>query len=278
MPMNYFADTVGYEEDGAIGLHLHRLSDVARSCGFESLFDAVLAHARLNPKDARGFAESGGLGKLYNYCCKIGRRPINEVIRKDLCQMSHDVYLNEWQTLLDNNSFKLPVSNFNEEHIEAFDFGDLFALMEHSAPNLVALADLVVSSRPSKQHADYTEKEAIQKDRKQKRRIVVAISVLANETNPRFNVLQNIVAYLLFANKVPKRIITILNHLGISASHSALEKALRSTAKSVLNELHKIASHREAFWVSFDNLTCAANVRDQRLVNQGNSSMSETKS
>ena len=136
--------------------------------------------------------------------------------------------------------------------------------MAHDIPNLIALVDLLVSSRPSKEKSVDPEKEK----RKRKRRIVVAIFVLANETSQHFNLFQNIIAYLLFASKVPKRTIAILNRLGISASYGGLRKAIDSSAKSILNRLHKICSHGEAIWVSFDNLTCAANVRDQRLINQ----------
>ena len=85
MPMNYYVDTAGSEDDENIRAHLYELNTVASQYGFESLFDVVLAQARLFPKEARKFAESEGLGKLYGYCCIIGRKPITAIVRNDLC-------------------------------------------------------------------------------------------------------------------------------------------------------------------------------------------------
>ena len=138
--------------------------------------------------------------------------------------------------------------------------------MQHDAPNLVELTRILVSSHPTKEDKD--EEDAARKLRKKQRRIVVALSVLGNETSQHFNILQNIIAFLLFSSKVPKRILAILNHLGLSASYSGLQTALTSSADAIKERLRNICSHGEAIWVSFDNLTCAANVRDQRFFNQ----------
>ena len=268
MPINYFADSVGSNEDEAIRLHLRSLTDFAAQYGFGSIFDAALAQARLFPTEAREFAESEGLGKLYDYCCNVGRKPITEVVRKDLCRMSQNVYLDEWRKLLDNKSFKIPIETYNQENILAFSFDDLYDKMEKDAPNIIALTNLLISSPRHKWQTEDTEEQKNLKLRKQKRRAVVAICVLANETSQQFNVLQNIIAYHLFASKVPKRTIAILNHLGISASYTSLLKAIGNSAKEILKKLRNVCSHGEAIWISFDNLTCAANVRDQRLINQ----------
>jgi len=269
MPLNYFEHIVGSEEDEAIRPHLLAIRNLAHRFGFESLFDVVLAEARLSPIDARAFAEQGGFRQLYQYCCATGRNPASVSLRQELCEMSRNVYLEEWNTLLSNRSFKVRLESFKHENIQSFSFGDLYTRMEHDAPNLVELVSILISSRPSKENKKDSDEDLTRKLRKKQRRIVVALSILANETSQHFNILQNIIAFLLFSSKVPKRIIAILNHLGLSASYSGLQKAINSGANAIMERLRNICSHGEAIWVSFDNLTCAANVRDQRLFNQG---------
>ena len=150
MPMNYYADTAGSEDDENIRAHLYALNTVALQYGFESLFDIALAQPRLFPKEAREFAESEGLGKLYGYCCTIGRKPITAIVHNDLCRMSQNVYLSEWQTLLNNKSFKIKLETFNQDHIQAFSFENIYNQMAHDIPNLIALVNLLISSHPSK--------------------------------------------------------------------------------------------------------------------------------
>ena len=60
MPLNYFENTVGSEEDEAVRPHLLAIRNFVHHFGFESLFDVVLAEARLSPVDARAFVEQGG--------------------------------------------------------------------------------------------------------------------------------------------------------------------------------------------------------------------------
>src|SRR5215471_16227759 len=76
MPLNYFEHTVGSEEDEAIRPHLLAIRNLAHRFGFESLFDVVLAEARLSPIDARAFAEQGGfLSSINTVVQLVGTRP-----------------------------------------------------------------------------------------------------------------------------------------------------------------------------------------------------------
>src|SRR5947207_10493397 len=61
MPLNYFENTVGSQEDEAIRPHLLVIKNFASNFGFKNLFDVVLMEARLSPVDAHAFAEEGGL-------------------------------------------------------------------------------------------------------------------------------------------------------------------------------------------------------------------------
>ena len=61
----------------------------------------------------------------------------------------------------------------------------------------------------------------------------------------------------------------MLNKLGICSSYDGLRDALEATAGAIRNRLGSICLPGEAIWVSFDNLTYVANVRDHRLFNRG---------
>jgi hypothetical protein len=100
------------------------------------------------------------------------------------------------------------------------------------------------------------------------RHIVVAISILAQLRSWHINVFQGILAYFLYANRVPKRVIMTLNHLGLIVSCSSLNSTLKSNAKSLREELKSLCKKGMAIQVSFDNLTAAVNVRDERLHNK----------
>jgi hypothetical protein len=93
MPVNYFEHTMDSQEDEAIRPQLLAIRNFTHRFGFESLFDVVLAEARLSPVDARAFAERGGLRKLYQYCFATGtRNPPSVDLRQDLCEISRNVY------------------------------------------------------------------------------------------------------------------------------------------------------------------------------------------
>src|SRR5436309_7393301 len=186
MPLNYFENTVGSEEDEAVRPHLLAIRNFAHHFGFESLFDVVLAEARLSPVDARAFVEWGGLCQLYQYCCATGRNPTSDNLRQELCEISRNVYRQEWNSLLSDKTFKVKLESFKHENVQSFSFSDLYAQMQHDAPNLVELTGILVSSRPTKEDKD--EEDAARKLRKKQRRIVVALSVLGNETSQHFNI------------------------------------------------------------------------------------------
>lgn len=107
--------------------------------------------------------------------------------------------------------------------------------------------------------------KAQRKIRKRQRGIVVAVSVLANETTNHFNAIQAIIGFLLYASKVPKRTIAILNHLGMSVSYSGIRDAVRANGKALKNRLRQFGTFGKAFWWSYDNCTMSQHVRDDML-------------
>lgn len=107
--------------------------------------------------------------------------------------------------------------------------------------------------------------KAQKKIRKRERAIVVVVSVLANETTNRFNAIQAIVGFLLYASKVPKRVIAILNHLGVSVSYSGIRDAVRANGKALRDRLRRLGAIGEAFWFSYDNCTQSHHTRDDTV-------------
>ena len=93
---------------------------------------------------------------------------------------------------------------------------------------------------------------------------------MAQLRSRRINVMQGVLTYYLYASKVPKRVITILNRFGITVSYQSLQLALESIASSQLAALKEVCSKNLAIQVSIDNLTIPANVRDERLHNKSN--------
>jgi hypothetical protein len=90
-------------------------------------------------------------------------------------------------------------------------------------------------------------------------------SLLANETTNHFNAIQAIVGFLLYASKVPKRVIATLNHLGMSVSYSGVREAVRANGKALKNGLRRLGAFRKSFWWSYDNCTMSQHVRDDML-------------
>jgi Family of unknown function (DUF6589) len=97
----------------------------------------------------------------------------------------------------------------------------------------------------------------------------VALCVLGNCINPRFNILQAIMSFYLYSSRVPKRVMSVMNHLGMSMAYPTLQQGLAAMAKSAIAKLGKLGAEESVFYISFDNLTKATRVRWERLVNQG---------
>ena len=174
---------------------------------------------------------------------------------------------------MEDQRLRVALGNLTPDHIKKFSFSDTHCCMQEDAPNLMSLFDDLVNISDRQTETDppnISDPAATEKRvRKRHRREVMAASILANQTSQRFNLLQGIITYTLYSFKVPKRVITILNHLGVCVSYPSLLVALRNNAKVILSNLRNICTHGEAILISFDNLNRANNVRDQRVFNEG---------
>jgi hypothetical protein len=105
-------------------------------------------------------------------------------------------------------------------------------------------------------------------ERRRRRFIVVAVSILCRLRSQLFNAVQGPLAYYFFASRVPKKVIGALHHLGISVSYATLQAALDNNGKSCLSRLQSVCRSNRAPQISFDNLTSPNHVRDERVHNQ----------
>jgi hypothetical protein len=245
------------------------LRDQAMQLGFDNLFDAVLVDAQYDVDSLGYFIDSGGLGKLYSAYKQPRKRSggaSEELRTTSACVPAMDIYRREWSALhAETAMFKQPLNSFSDEYVNEFSFDQLFDQMKAISPRLMDLMIALTTKAGNESIEGDPESKTI---RAQKRHIVVALSVLANHASQRFNAVQGRIGYLCIAGKVSKRMIAILNKIGITPSYKALIEAVKANAKSALVKLSRLGRRNEAMWISYDNLTYTANVRDLRLFNR----------
>jgi hypothetical protein len=298
LPTNYYATMEGMGEEEILRIRGENLQAAARAEGFGSVFDAALALARSSRDCARSILESGGLGDLYRICEKslvrVYRRKqqtddnagITDVEANDqphgtdptlgqaasrhpsyletLCEPAERVYVKEWKRLTENQAFRTPLDRFTSDSVSAFSISAIYSDMKNDAPCLFRMLENLPGIRP-----DTTSNgDGTLATRKMQRHLVTAVSILGNQTSNRFNILQTVVGYTLFAYKAPKRAVAHLHHLGMSVSYSSIIAAVKSCANSIRAGLRQICAPGHAIMVSFDNLTYAAPVATQTILNQ----------
>jgi hypothetical protein len=274
---------MGKDTSEGVKWRLNRLTESARHLRFDSIFDAVLAIIRDNDEafsDGREqlaeFVAQGGLTELLSVCRQrnlfhsLEEDDMNQ-LKVSICDHAQDIYKSEWSTLTDDPQIRKPLTHFTSDYVTSFSIPALYCRMRTKAPYLFALLENL-GTKPDEfigeAGTNYGEPDANKEHRRRCRHIIVAISTLAQLRSRHINVFQGILAYFLYANRVPKRVIMTLNHLGLTVSYSSLNLALKSNAESLREELKSLCNKGMAIQVSFDNLTAAANVRDERLHNK----------
>jgi hypothetical protein len=271
-PGHYYAERlIGAERDeelriklSALGQHLHRL-------GFSNIFDAAAVAAEVGDvAELNGFIDSGGYGRIYgNYTERRRQRtrgPSTEVQRM-LCQPAVDIYMREWRDLMkESTTFKHPLNKFSPEYATEFNIDKLYRRMADIAPCFVGLLDTLTSERTSAQESSGNAEEGSEAPT-QHRYIATAISIIANYRSQQFNAMQGRIGYYLFACRVPKRVISTLNKLGLCPSYNGLLGAIKKTAEMALVDLRRVSLNNQAVQVSYDNVSYLAGVRDVRIHN-----------
>ena len=91
-------------------------------------------------------------------------------------------------------------------------------------------------------------------------------SITALLAGSSLTTIQTFITYYLYASRVPKRVFTILNALGISSSYRTLTRIVEQ-ANEVKRILKGIAARGQAIQISFDNINWQNDVRYMTLHN-----------
>jgi hypothetical protein len=250
--------------------HLADIRETAQRNKFQSVFEGAVAIARsqeVNHRaDFESWIDSGGLADFLLLC--IDAKPAEA--GRVLCAAAEPVYQNECATIIQDDTFRTPMTQFSDETVDSFSILGIYDTMNRLAPLLLSLIFLLSTPLPGQQRGPRTKKsltpadlEELKRkaDRRQVRHIVVAFCVLGNCVNQRFNILQAIMSFYLYCSRVPKRVMSVMNHLGMSMAYPTLQKSLAAMAKSAVKKLGKLGSDGSVFYISFDNLTKATRVR-----------------
>jgi hypothetical protein len=268
-PFHYYAAHLdGADADEVARTKVDVLRKHAFELGFNSLFEVFGLEAKMSD-EFYTFVESGGLEELYREYRRL-RKPRSEEIaevRRTICAPAIDIFKREWKALTtDTASFKIPLNNFSPEYVAEFNFESIFKQMQKLAPCLIHLLQ-ELSKKP---HSLTTKEDKEElRQRAEQRHITMALAILANQVSQRFNVIQGRVGYFLFASKASKYVISVLNKLGICPSYDGIIVSIKATAEAARDYLSQVCLRGEAIWISFDNLTYAANVKLQTLFNRG---------
>jgi len=272
-PENYYTDMlVGADEHEALTAKLADLKQCLKRLQFTSVFDAALSAAEVG-EDVVSFVESGGLGKLYASYRRFRKQrsdPLSPEVLRKICGPAVDVYQAEWGNLTGTSAFRHPLNAFSPEYVTEFSLELLYQQMVNTAPCFV---DLLHTLIPERHAASDEGSENLDSDTKiasaQHRHIATAMCILGNARTRKFNALQGRIGYYLFACRVPKRVISTFNKLGLSPSYNGLLRAIKATAEQAVANLRRVALSDTAIQVSYDNCSYSANKRDLRVFNYG---------
>lgn len=254
--------------------HLEQLRARAIDVGFTGLFEVMLEVAVSEDQqfrsDTHDFVQTGGLFKMYQLCRQHygpAALPNDPAMRREVCDAAQAVYLDEWNQIIKEKAFRTPFAKFSAQYIESFSFAQIYAQMLTLAPCLFALL-AIFTTRPTRPSSNRASRQQVDEKFRQ-RVVVVAVAALANIRNQKVNIVQCFVAFYLYASNVPKRVMAVLDHLGISASYASLRRALSANRDAMAAARRDMTARGNAQFWSYDNLQKACNVRDERIENKG---------
>ena len=272
-PANYYTEAlVGADEREAIVAKLADLRQSLQRLQFGSVLDAALSAAEVG-EDVVAFVESGGLGKLYSSYRKFRPQrsgPLPVEFLREICAPAVDIYQAEWRQMTGKSTlFKHSLNKFSPEYVAEFNIESLYRAMDAAAPCFVDLLRTIIPERAAAVEEGEMMDIETQIASAQHRHIATVISVLGNARTRNFNALQGRVGYYLFACRVPKRVISMLNKLGLCPSYNGLLGAIKGTAEQALANLRQVAVSNTAIQISYDNCSYSANKCDLRIFNYG---------
>lgn len=280
-PENYYAEgSVGASDKDERNIKLIAIEQYARKLGFANIFKVAEASAQNGDyHKVADFVDTCGLTRIYaSYASrrKQQARKLSLAVQRMLCQPAVDIYLLEWQDLMKElTTFKQALSTFSPEYVAEFNIESLYRRMVDTALCFVGLLCSLTPDRDSRtESTDVTDSTVTAGEAQvdsaappQHRYIATAISIIANLRSQQFNAMQGRIGYYLFACRVPKRVISTFNKLGLCPSYSGLLAVIKATAEAALVDLRQVCLNNKGIMIFYDNLSYLANKRDLRINN-----------
>ena len=263
----------------SVNSHLMRLQDSATAGGFTSLLEAaallVQSTSDVFRATTAAFVSSEAFPLFLAGCAPSLQTPVSasgsaipdaETPKEDRVQITavaRKLYGGEWKQLISDKAFKKSMNEFDADYLNAFSFESLFTRMSELAPGLTRLM-LDMTERTPRSEAEGTVIST-----ESHRHIVAALSLLARQQNRLFSGIQAMMGYVLFAHRTPKRVIELLNHMGLTVGYESIRRGLRSNANHFRRRLKAAAASGNAIIPVLDNIQFQAKIRDQRVTNHG---------
>jgi len=281
--LKHATDPMQQAHEESIHLRLDTLYEAAKAAGFASLNEAILLDARqaaTTPRKSRRrsawrqFADSGGMAELYRLsrCMhhangapskqqehhrQLVAESVAEILRKEVKDIKSCKELNKGP------------EDFTPEFLASFSFSEVYTTIQKKAPVMIALLDSLMGSddaSPEASDADDLQGVPEPVSHARHRRVVCSIAILLS--NGPCNIVQAFFGYWLYSAGTSKRVIIIMNHIGLSVSYTTILRFLRSQADEVMKILRKLGDLGYAFQIVFDNVNWQMDVRYERLHNQ----------
>ena len=279
--LKFATDPLGQTHEDSIQIRIDIVSDTVQKCGFTSIYDAALVTARQaadshrktqQRNDLREFADSGGMTDLY----RLSRSIYHANGTSSKQQEHHQQFITENVTEIlsrevkDINSceeLRKETKDFTPEFLSSFSFSNVYNTVQKKAPVLITVLDSLIGSDASSEVV-YEDEEEFPEPKSIARHRLIICSIAILLSNGPFNIVQSFFGYWLYSNRTSKRVITIMNHIGLSMSFNTILRCLRSQADEIMKILKKLCDLDHAFQIVFDNVNWCRDVRYERLHNQ----------
>lgn len=243
-----YLDPVGENTAEGVEWRLEQLGRAATEMKFKSILDAALtlveSETAVIREQLTEFANGGGLARFIAAVCRkdvktsIESKDSLREVDSAICAAARTVYLEEWGALTDDKQhqqLRMPLNHFTSEHVDSFNVASLYSGMRSNAPRLFALFEGMGNEcgRVDSEGLDYSAFKHDAEHRRRCRHIVMAISVMASLRSRQINVLQGIMSYFMYANRVPKRVITVLHQWGVAVGYTSVLTAVKSMGKNL---------------------------------------------
>jgi hypothetical protein len=213
-------------EDAETEIKLYELREHATRLGFANLFDVAMATARSdrsgNHEDTEEFFNSGGSRKLFEECyggdlAVWFKETYGRTYGRTIPETPAEIYCDEWRKIVSHPEFRTPLRNMDPEKFPAFSFTEIYDTMKTLAPKLMAMFDCLSNDDWDRQGSVDRSEE---KENARKRQLVMSLSILANLSCGRFNIVQGPLCFYFHGKMVSRKVHSVLHQLGITTTYT----------------------------------------------------------